>query len=364
MEAPRWSAVPAMRVAGLVLLLAPWVLLGGGSGCLKPVKSGGSWPPSQSCPSSIFLATATVGERIYFFDQPGAALYAHGVDWLGDPAPGSGVSLRGSEFGCMEGGHITGPWDPVSVWETYHLTAGVSIAADKHPMRVKSVHVENYGDGVSIEPWAPCLNGQTQPWLYVHGSHIQDTHDDAIESDGLCSVEIADNLIERTFVAFGFRARESEPYRTGANNVVTIRGNLVRMHSFPNNWSGQPEHNGFWKWEHESRGPQIIVRDNVFLAFDNPPTRAGLFPYLNKVIQCENNMLLFAGSEAEWQAALTSSCDDMGDDGLCDGERLLALSDCYTVITKSDSETEADFLATHWDPLVEAWKAAHTADEE
>ena len=43
---------------------------------------------------------------------------------------------------------------------------------------------------------------------------------------------------------------------------------------------------------------------------------------------------------------------------------MLALSHCYTVVTKSDSESEADFLATHWDPLVEAWKASHTADDE
>lgn len=85
---------------------------------------------------------------------------------------------------------------------------------------------------------------------------------------------------------------------------------------------------------------------------------------MNRVLACENNVLLFAGSEAEWQQALASGCDDKGDDGLCDGERMLALAHCYTVITKPDAQSEAAFLAEHWDPWVASWKAAHAADEE
>jgi hypothetical protein len=46
------------------------------------------------------------------------------------------------------------------------------------------------------------------------------------------------------------------------------------------------------------------------------------------------------------------------------GERLLALSSCFTVITKPDTQSEADFLAAHWDPYVATWKAAHGADDE
>jgi len=94
------------------------------------------------------------------------------------------------------------------------------------------------------------------------------------------------------------------------------------------------------------------------------PERGNLLPYVNRVVSCSNNVLLFAGSEAEWQQALLGGCDDEGDDWLCDGERLEALADCYTVVTKPDAQSEADFLAAHWDPYVSAWKAAHTADEE
>jgi hypothetical protein len=349
-------------MAGLALLLVPWVLYGGASGCFS--KPPPAWPPSLSCPSTAYFANADPAITEYFFNVPGSLLNAHFVDWLGDPTPGAGVSLEGPDSGCIEGGSITGPWDPSSTWETYHLTAGLSVDSPSHPIRVKSVHVSNYGDGVSIEPGVPCPNGATQPWLYVHGSHIEDTHDDAIESDGLCSVEIADNLIERTFVAFAFRNRSSQAGLSGRNNIVTVRGNLVRMHAFENNDDGQPGHNGIWKWARDGRGPRIVVRDNVFLAFDASPNGTSLFPFLNRVKSCENNLLLFAGTEAEWSQQLVGSCDDHGNDGLCDGERMLELSDCYTVITKADTETEADFLATHWDPLVANWKLSHSADDE
>jgi len=105
------------------------------------------------------------------------------------------------------------------------------------------------------------------------------------------------------------------------------------------------------------------LRRNRFLAFD-APSNGALFPFVSRVVGCSDNVLLFAGSEAEWQQALLSGCDNDGNDGLCDGERMLALADCFSVVTKLDSESEADFLAAHWDPYVVAWKASHAADDE
>jgi hypothetical protein len=82
------------------------------------------------------------------------------------------------------------------------------------------------------------------------------------------------------------------------------------------------------------------------------------------VASCEDTQLPFAGRDAEWAQALPGASADDGDDGRRDGERPLALSHCYTVITTSDTESEADFLATHWDPLVAEWKLSPTADDE
>jgi hypothetical protein len=295
------------------------------------------------------------------YDTLGKVVDARGIDWAGQQR--HGIELEGSVGGCFQGGNIAGTWNPAATWETFHLTAALSVDSLGQPMRVHATRARNYGDAVSIEPDVPCPNGSLKPWLYVRANHLEDVHDDAIESDGLCSVEIADNLIERTFVAFAFRNRSSDPDRNGTANTVTVDGNLVRMHAFPQNYDGQTVHGAIWKWAHEGRGPRIVVRNNRFLAFD-APVLGGLLPYVNRVESCQNNVLLFAGTEAEWAQALAEGCDDQGDDGLCTGERLLALSSCFTVITKPDTQSEVDFLAAHWDPYVATWKAGHSADDE
>jgi hypothetical protein len=350
------GAATYWRAAGLALALLPWALLGGGAGCL-----GGSTPPpaTELCPPTALPPTVANASGIYVLDSFGEVVDARGRDWVGQDS--SAVELQGSEPGCFQGGGIMGTWNPASSWETFHLTAAVSVRNEGQPTRVHAIHTRNYGDSVSIEPYVRCPNGSFKPWLYVRASHLEDVHDDAIEADGLCAVEISDNLIERAFVAFAFRNRTSEPDRRGSGNTVVVDGNLVRLHAFAQNYDGSTMHGAFWKWAHERRGPQIAVRNNRFLAFD---PAGGLFPYVNRVTSCQNNVLLFAGTEAEWSQALLAGCDDQGDDGLCDGERAIALSDCFTVITKADSQSEADFLATHWDPHVASWKATHVADGE
>jgi len=341
----------------LLLALLPWTLFGGGAGCLSSRPP----PPTELCPGPVHKTVLANGASdAYLLDYPATVVDARGVDWVGQAR--HAVELEGPLGGCLQGGRMTGTWDIASTWETFHLTAAVSVRTEASPVRVHAGHFQNYGDGVSIEFYVNCPNGAFDPWLRVRANHFEDIHDDAIESDGLCSVEIADNLIERTFVAFAFRNRSVEPNRTGHINLVTIEGNLVRLHAFPQNWNGITVHGGFWKWAHGGQGPKVTVRNNLFLAMDAP--RGELFPYVNRVQSCKDNRLLFAGTEAEWTQALAGGCDDDGDDGLCDGERLLALASCYEVITKPDSQSEADFLAAHWDPHVAAWKASHLADDE
>lgn len=360
---------PEAGLLGLMLALLPWALLGGGAGCLGPYLTPYYWtdaglpywtpPPTQLCPVTGLPPTLAGASRLYTYAYPVGIVDALGIDWAGQVR--HGIELDGFGAGCFQGGNITGTWDIAATWETFHLTAALSIDGTGQPMRVHSIHARNYGDGVSIEPDVPCPNGSLGPWLHVRANHLEDIHDDAIESDGLCSVEIFDNLIERSFVGFGFRNRSSDPYRDGSANRVTVTNNLVRLHAFANNWEGISTHGALWKWAHEGRGPWIVVHNNRFLAFD---AVRGLFPYVNRVESCQANVFLFAGTEAEWTQALTLGCDDDGDDGLCQGERLTALSNCFTVITKPDTQSEADFLATHWDPWVASWKASHLADDE
>ena len=346
----------AWRLAGpcaLLSLLVPWTLVGSGFGCLSTPK-----PPSCLDATSLTLANSV--QRIYDYPVPKHTVDARGVDWVGTELEAAVADGVGS--GCFVGGHIEGSFDPADSWDLYHERFGLEIKAAASPFNVERLHVLNTGDAVSLKPTVLCPNGSST-WLTVRESLLEDIHDDAVESDRLCAVRIEDNLIDRAFVAIAFRNRQADPDRDGSKNIVYVQGNLIRAHAFANNYLGQIGHNGFWKWAHGGQGPKISVKDNRFLAFD-PPPHGTLLPFLNRVVACSNNVLLFAGSEAEWQQALLGGCDHEGDDGVCDGQRLVALASCYTVVTKLDSESEAAFLAAHWDPYVSAWKASHAADDE
>ena len=349
MRYPRRFAGPA----ALCAVLPSWALVSGGSGCLwAPVT-----PACLEYPSGV---AASAAERSYDYPVPQHTADARGVDWIGQVL--DAVKPSGVGSGCFVGGRIEGTFDPADSWELYHDRFGLPVNVAQSPFIVEQLHVLGTGDAVSLKPTVLCPNGGPI-WMTVRKSLFEDIHDDAIESDRLCSVRVEDNLVDRAFVAFAFRNRLADPLRDGSANIVHVRNNLIRLHAFPNNYQGQTSHNGFWKWAREGRGPRISVRGNRFLAFDAPP-HATLFPYVNRVTTCVDNVLLFGGSEAEWQQALLGGCDDEGDDGLCDGERMVALASCYTVITKLDTESETDFLATHWDPYVAAWKSSHDADDE
>jgi hypothetical protein len=330
-----------------------WAAFGGGAGCL-------SSPVQPTCLDNASLTIASPSQRLYDYPVPDHTVDARGVDWVGQSA--DGVDLEGAGDGCFVGGRIEGTWSQTDSWDLYHGRKALPSGLGGYPLIVEHTRMRNFGDGAAVELATPCPNG-SPVWLLLRDSLLEDLHDDAVESDGLCSVEVEDTLIDRAYVAFAFRNRESQPNRDGSGNTVYVRGNLVRMHAFASNYQGQTAHNGIWKWARGGRGPKVVVRDTRFLAFD-APSGGTLFPFVNRVHACSNNVLLFAGSEAEWQQALAGGCDDKGDDGLCDGERLLALSYCYTVITKPDTQSEAAFLATHWDPYVASWKARQSADEE
>jgi len=334
--------------------LLTWAWFGGGFGCLP------SSQPVTACLDNPSLELASPSQRIYDYPVARHTVDARGVDWVGQVL--DAVRLDGVGSGCFVGGRIEGTWNQADAWDLYHERFGLRITVTSKPIEVEDLHVLNTGDGVSLKSSVPCLNGSST-WLTVRDSFIEYAHDDAIESDGLCAAEIRDNLLNRVYSAFGFRNREADPDRDGSRNTVYVTGNLVRMQAFQNNFQGQTSHPGVWKWAHGGKGPKIVVQDNRFVAFDAPPSGT-LFPFVNKVVSCENNVLLFAGSQTEWQQALLGGCDNDGDDGLCDGQRLLALGDCFTVITKPGTQTSDDFLAEHWYSYVTAWKRAHTADNE
>jgi len=319
---------------------------------------------AQSCLSAARTTEqATVGETEYFYDSVGHAVRATGVVWSN--IFGNAIDLDGGQAACWSGGFIDGPYHDDSVYECssehcpggvcpspcndFHTTAGVAPAVTAATV-VENVHLRDYGDGVSQESSA------NRAPLEVRGAWLENIHDDAVENDFGASVKVIDTLIERAWIPFASRFRSGDDI-DARSQVFEVRNTLVLMHTFPNTYKMRAGHGGIWKWPHNGLGPGFIVTDSVFVA-EKLAEGMTLFPLVDQLVECRNNKLLWAGTLANYEAALDKADDS---DGLDNRGRMEALSYCYTVIVKPAGQSKADFLGQHWDPLVTAWKATHAA---
>jgi hypothetical protein len=323
----------------------------------------GNTAGAERCPDGAASAeVATAERRSYEGQTHGHSIDARGVVWR--DVPGHALRLGGTSSLCLSGGHVAGPYPEDAVYEctplhcpggscpepcwAYHLTSGVSVRASAATV-VEDVRVSNYGDGISQERTA------SRSDLTVRRAYLHDLHDDAIENDWGATVRVFDSLLERVFMAFASRQRRSTNI-DARDRVFEVRNNLVQLHEFTHSYKLKEGHGGFWKWGHEGKDPRFIVTDNVFVA--HRKTNGLLFPLVDQVIECRNNTLLWAGTTEQWEKELGAHSDS---DGLDARGRMQALSHCYTVIVKASGQSQADFLAQHWDPLVREWKATHPA---
>jgi hypothetical protein len=318
---------------------------------------------AQSCLATARTTEqATVGETEYFYDSAGHAVRGTGVVWR--DILGNAIELDGGQAACWSGGFIDGPYHDDAVYECssehcpggvcpspcleYHTPAGVAPAVTA-PTVVENVHIKDYGDGVSQESSA------NRAPLEVQGVWLENIHDDAVENDFGASVKVIDTLIERAWIPFASRFRSGDDI-DARGEVFEVRNTLVLMHIFPNTYKMRAGHGTLWKWPHNGMAPGFIVTDSVFVA--EKLVGGLLFPLVDQLVECRNNKLLWAGTLADWDDALSDGDDS---DGLDNRGRMAALSHCYTVIVKPASESKASFLAKHWDPLAAAWKATHAA---
>jgi hypothetical protein len=323
--------------------------------------------PSQGQTTCLDTATsveiANRSEDTYLFDVADKAVDASGVHWVG--ITGHAIQPEGLWPGCWVGGDIEGPYGEDSVYEckpvhcpdricpdpclAFHTTAGLraDVAA---PTIVEDLRVSGYGDG--IERGEDALR---EPMLVMR-AYLHDIKDDAIENDWGASVTVIDSLLERVNTAFASRPRSSAQI-DARDRVFEVRDTLVLLHSFAYSREMEPGHGKFWKWAKDGSGPAFVVTGNTFVVTD---FGGGLIlPLADQVLECADNVLLWAGTTASLDAWLADP--ELGSDGLTAAGRLAALSDCYQLVTRPDTQSQADFLAQHFDPLVAAWKASHPA---
>jgi hypothetical protein len=297
----------------------------------------------------------------YTFTEPGLGVDAAGVVWRSPHH--HAVRMRGTHDACWRGGAIEGALPEDAVYECspehgwkggpctpFHTTGGLAPEVAAPLTIVEDVRISHYGDGVSLEP--------TSGAVWIRRAWLHDLHDDAVESDWGQPITVESSLIERAYMAFAARPRAHSRVEQ-RENVFTLRGSLVQLHRFTNAYKQKRGHGGFFKWPLDGSGPRFALTDNVFL-MSEPGEGQLTLPLADRVAECRNNVLLFAGGEARYRAWLRDG-GGMAD-GLRDNRaRLAALGSCYRVVARPNAQSEAAFLAEHWDPLVARWKSAHAA---
>jgi hypothetical protein len=322
---------------------------------------------AQTClDAATSVEIADGWEDAYDFDIAGRAVDAQSVRWIG--IPGHAVQPRGTFSGCWVGGYVEGPYREDSVYEcepihcpggvcptpcrAYHTSAGLDVETAA-PTTLEDVRVSDYGDG--IERGEDALR---EPML-VKRAYLHDIHDDAIENDWGASITVLDSLLERVNTAFASRPR-STALIDARDRTFEVRDSLILLHAFPNTYKMEPGHGKIWKWAKDGMGPAFVVTGNTFVVTDYGGGL--LLPLANQVLECADNVLLWAGSQSSLDDWLGDM--DLDSDGLTPAGRLAALSDCFTLVVRPDTQSQADFLAEHFDPLVAAWKQSHPAAAE
>ena len=337
--------------------------------CVLPaLLLGAAASAQESClADAASVEAASTGETSYAFMDPGDAVDAAGVLWAG--VTGHALNLVGSEDACFAGGEVAGPYGDSSVYEceakhcpgrvcpvpclAYHTTAALAPQVDAPFTVIEDFRGSGYGDGISLE--------RESGDVVIQRVYLHDLHDDAVESDwGRHSVVILDSLFDRVTVGLATRQRKKGAAKASGNEVWVLRDSLIRLHVWPNTYEMRPGHSGFFKADKKKkRQVTYVVTGNVFFAGPLASDGAVMFPIVTQTVECADNQLFWSGSQAAWDDVLDDG--DGHPDKLTNRERLAALDDCYTVTVKPAGQSEADFVAEHWTPLADAWRASHAA---
>jgi hypothetical protein len=335
---------------------------------LLAVACGAGAQSSACLDVAVNVTPASADEDEYTFTKSGQAVNATGVAWNG--RTGTALHLMGSESACLAGGRVMGPYTEESVYEceprhcpdrvcpqpclAYHTTAAIAPQVAAPFTVIDDFRGSHYGDGISLE--------RESGDVLIRRAYLHDLHDDAVESDwGRQSVVIEDSLFDRVAIALATRQRKKRGGAKAAGNQVwQLRDSLVRLHGWPNTYKMDPGHGGFFKADKKKKGQVTYhLENNVFFAGPVASGGAVMFPIVTDTLECEGNQLFWSGTQAAWDALL-----DGGDgypDKLTNRERLAALAHCYTVTVKPAALSEADFVAQHWTPRADAWRASHPA---
>ena len=247
----------------------------------------------------------------------GTRIDARGATFLASPAAHYPISIDGGGDLCVAGGAIRGQYDRKLDWATMHgmNNAGVAFSS---PTTVDGVRIDDLTDGIRPRGIGP---------FTIREVHLSYLRDDCVENDHVEGGLIADSLFDGCYVAISERPSPSI-HDDGRNELLTIRGSLLRLQPMPGprNGSGSQLGNGeFFKWSDQAT--KLALYDNVFMAEKVAEGGADKMGIPGTLSGCANNIMVWLGA----------------------GDYPAPLPDCFTV-TKDRAVWEtavADWISRH-----------------
>jgi hypothetical protein len=205
------------------------------------------------------------------------------------------VTIGGGTDICWYSGKIFGGYPLDASWETTHPTAGIQIQDGTYRPVVEELYIDQIGDGIKVRIGEYSgQTGITQPFT-VRGVWLRDIRDDCIESDWQAGAIIEDSLLDGCYVLFATEKRPSAS-TDGSDNTWEIRDTLAFMHDQIGVYDGEsPGHGKFFKWDETS--PKWEMYNSILRVDSDVSESSNQFNFqLEKLVDCENNILVWLGS--------------------------------------------------------------------
>src|SRR2546425_821407 len=216
---------------------------------------------------------------------PGTRIDARGATLLASPSDHYPISLGGGGGVCVAGGAIRGKYDRKLDWATMHDMNNAGVAIES-PTTVDGIRIDDVTDGIRPRGTGP---------FTIREVHLSYMRDDCVEDDHVEGGLIADSLFDGCYVAISERPSPSIN-DDGRNELLTIRGSLLRLQPMPGprNGSGSELGNGeFFKWS--DRATKLALYDDVFMAEKVSQDGADKMGIPGTLAGCANNIMVWLG---------------------------------------------------------------------
>jgi hypothetical protein len=222
--------------------------------------------------------------------SPAGKVDANTATFVAGPTNRYPINLDGGDAACFAGGVVDGRYNRSLGWEAMHDMNNAGIAFDNAEFTLESLRIDNVTDGIRPQEHG----GFTLRRLWL--SYIRD---DCVENDHVHGGLIEDVLFDGCYV--GIAARPSQAIINegfdGRNQVLTIRGALIRLEPMPYPRNGSPSdfgHGALFKWDNLS--PQLALHDNIFMAEQTAEEGPSAMAIPSRLVSCTNNVMVWLGS--------------------------------------------------------------------